>query len=248
LSGVAHASLYIGKSHDPTANAGANESADSAGARGRTNPPIEAVQYFRKNTPPKPAGREKGSVIANITISESGAASCELEERSGSERIDAAVVKWCREKKFSPATRDGVAVPYSFRLEYGFRYGYNSKIISAAEKGNAKAQFNVGMMYESGQYDFAKSDKWAARWYRKSANQGQADAQNNLGLLYATGNGVEKNIILAYFWLSNSVNSGKNKNAQKNLAGVIAQMSPEQITRGEKLLRDCVPESVEACL
>jgi TPR repeat protein len=54
----------------------------------------------------------------------------------------------------------------------------------AADQGNARAQFNLGVLYANGQgvaQDYAE----AARWYRKAADQGHADAQNNLGLLAA---------------------------------------------------------------
>ena len=46
----------------------------------------------------------------------------------------------------------------------------------AAEKGDALAQFKLGLMYESGEgvpQDFAE----AVRWYRLDAEQGSAAAQ-----------------------------------------------------------------------
>ena len=51
----------------------------------------------------------------------------------------------------------------------------------AAEQGDAAAQHNLGVMYDSGQgvtQDYAE----ALKWYRKAADQGDADAQQNLGL------------------------------------------------------------------
>ena len=55
-----------------------------------------------------------------------------------------------------------------------------------AAKGEAAAQFNLGVMYANGQgvtQDYAE----AVRWYRKAADQGYAAAQFNLGLLYKIG-------------------------------------------------------------
>ena len=54
--------------------------------------------------------------------------------------------------------------------------------LQAAEQGNADAQFNLGVMYDTGQgvrQDYAQ----AVQWYRKAAEQGLADAQYNLGVM-----------------------------------------------------------------
>ena len=54
----------------------------------------------------------------------------------------------------------------------------------AAEQGHAKAQFNLGVMYDNGQ-GVSQDDAEAAKWFRKAAEQGYADAQFNLGWMYA---------------------------------------------------------------
>jgi hypothetical protein len=54
-----------------------------------------------------------------------------------------------------------------------------------ADRGDAEAQFNLGVMYANGRG--VPQDDWAAAsWYRKAADQGNALAQNNLGNEYAT--------------------------------------------------------------
>ena len=53
----------------------------------------------------------------------------------------------------------------------------------AADQGDAAAQFNLGVMYATGQgvpQDYAE----AVKWYRKAAEQGHAGAQYNLGVMY----------------------------------------------------------------
>jgi len=55
-----------------------------------------------------------------------------------------------------------------------------------AERGDADAQFHLGVMYESGQ-GVLRSDAEAIKWYRKAAEQGDAVAQFNLGVMYAKG-------------------------------------------------------------
>ena len=46
----------------------------------------------------------------------------------------------------------------------------------AAEKGDAQAQANLGVMYYKG-YGVAKDDKAAAAWFCKAADQGHALAE-----------------------------------------------------------------------
>ena len=54
---------------------------------------------------------------------------------------------------------------------------------SAAEHGNAEAQFKLGECYASGNGVEASASE-AVKWYRKAAEQGHAEAQYNLGEWY----------------------------------------------------------------
>ena len=58
-----------------------------------------------------------------------------------------------------------------------------------AIKGNAKAQYGLGLMYANGQ-GVAQDYKEAARLWGLAAVQGNASAQFNLGLMYYNGKGV----------------------------------------------------------
>ncbi len=69
----------------------------------------------------------------------------------------------------------------------------------AANKGDAKAQNDLGLLYASGQ-GVAQDYKEAVSWYRKAADQGYAEAQNNLGLTYAKGQGVPQDSTQAVSW------------------------------------------------
>ena len=60
---------------------------------------------------------------------------------------------------------------------------------SLADQGNAKAQFNLGLMYDNGR-GVTQDDKEAVKWYKLAANQGNAKAQFNLGVMYDNGEGV----------------------------------------------------------
>lgn len=65
------------------------------------------------------------------------------------------------------------------------------KTRSLAERGDAEAQYDLGVMYATG--DGTEQDATnAARWYRRAADHGVAEAQYALGLLYSEGRGVPK--------------------------------------------------------
>lgn len=68
-----------------------------------------------------------------------------------------------------------------------------------AAQGNAKAQYNLGLMYDNGQ-GVPKDYKEAARFYRLAAAQGNADAQYNLGRMYYTGEGLPQDYKEAVRW------------------------------------------------
>jgi hypothetical protein len=59
----------------------------------------------------------------------------------------------------------------------------------AAERGNANAQFVLGMMYRDGR-GVLKDDVKAMQWIKKAAEQGYAEAQFRLGIAYLLGQGV----------------------------------------------------------
>jgi TPR repeat protein len=65
-----------------------------------------------------------------------------------------------------------------------------------AEGGDAAAQFNVGLLYDTGQ-GVPEDPAAAAHWYRLAADQGYAKAQLNLGDLYAADRGVPQDFLEA---------------------------------------------------
>lgn len=68
-----------------------------------------------------------------------------------------------------------------------------------AEKGDARAMNNVGLMYERG-LGVTQSYVEAMNFYRRAADAGLPEAQYNLGTLYHNGYGVEVNNSQAVFW------------------------------------------------
>ena len=76
-----------------------------------------------------------------------------------------------------------------------------------AEQGNAPTQYNLGLMYSSGQgvpQDYAEAIKWC----RLAAEQGSANAQYVLGIMYANGRGVPQDYAEAMKWCRLAVEQG----------------------------------------
>jgi TPR repeat protein len=76
-----------------------------------------------------------------------------------------------------------------------------------AERGDANAQYNLGLLYARGQgvsQDYAK----AVDWYRKAAESGVPAAQYNLGVMYANGQGVPANAAEARKWFLAAAEQG----------------------------------------
>lgn len=87
--------------------------------------------------------------------------------------------------------------------------------LKLAEKGNAEAQFKLGVLYSNGrevQKDYGK----AVEWYQKAANQNYAKAQYNLAICYEEGNGVPMNFVKAVEWYQKAAAQGMSE-AQYNL-------------------------------
>ncbi len=85
-----------------------------------------------------------------------------------------------------------------------------------AAKGDAAAQYNLGLLYEFGQ-GVQVNYLTAAMWYRKAAEQGFALAQISLGMMYEVGRGVQLDETEAVEWYRKAAEQG-NANAQYNLA------------------------------
>ena len=76
-----------------------------------------------------------------------------------------------------------------------------------AEQGDAATQFNLGLMYDTGD-GVPQNDTEAVRWYRMAAEQGFARGQNNLGYMYSTGRGVPRNDTEAVRWYRMAAEQG----------------------------------------
>ena len=86
----------------------------------------------------------------------------------------------------------------------------------SANKGEAEAQYRVGLMYKFG-WGTERDAKAAASWLRRAADQQHAEAQAELGVLYKLGRGVKEDAAEAARWFRRAADSGVGI-AQLNLA------------------------------
>jgi TPR repeat protein len=94
-------------------------------------------------------------------------------------------------------------------------------IREAAAKGDAKAQYDIGYAYASGQ-GVPQDHKQAVAWYRRAAEQGLFYAQYMLGMSYFQGLGVEQDDAQGVAWIRKAAEQGFST-AQYLLAAAYAQ-------------------------
>jgi len=104
-------------------------------------------------------------------------------------------------------------------------------LLPLAEQGDAKAQNNLGVMYDKGQ-GVPQDYKEAVKWYRLSAEQGIADTQFNLGRMYDNGLGVPQDYKKAVKWLLKSAEQ-KNTKAQRLIRASYHKLHKEVAEQGD---------------
>lgn len=82
----------------------------------------------------------------------------------------------------------------------------------AAEQGNMVAQYGLGQIY----YDVDEFLQ-AKQWFSKSAAQGYPNAKKKLGMMYYKGQGVPRQLSVAFQWFKQAAEQGV-ADAQNNLA------------------------------
>jgi len=79
-----------------------------------------------------------------------------------------------------------------------------------AAKGDANAQFLLGMLYDSGR-GVAQDQAAAASWYRKAAKQNHPPAELYLGILLYSGQGVKQDYAEAARWFRAAAEGGNDE-------------------------------------
>ena len=114
-----------------------------------------------------------------------------------------------------------------------------------ATKGNAVAQFNLGVMYRRG-VGVAQDHAEAVRLYSLAAAQGDASAQFNLGTMYDTGQGVPQDYAKAHMWYNLAGSTGDADGA-KNRDLIAKEMTPQQIEKAQDMARKCQERNLKGC-
>ena len=143
------------------------------------------------------------------------------------------------------------------QLEIGCAYFDKEDYASAlgvfrplADAGNAAAQNNLGVLYETGT-GLQKDDAVAIMWYRRGAEQGHAVAQYNLGAILSADYLLEtaqdeskryENLVSAYMWLTLASEGGFDRAAQA-LKELAKHITAVQIEEAERRAQEWVPMS-----
>jgi TonB family protein len=118
-----------------------------------------------------------------------------------------------------------------------------------AEQGIARAQNNLGVLYENGK-GVPPDINEALKWYRLAAEQNYGGAENNLGLIYALGRGVPRDPVRSYMWFSLAASSlagdlGKTVLESRNV--IASSMSPPQIVAATEMVLRCQAANYKEC-
>ena len=108
-----------------------------------------------------------------------------------------------------------------------------------AEQGDASAQYNLGVMYITGQgvpQDYAE----AVKWLRLAAEQAISYAQDRLGIIYRDGQGVQPDYVQALMWFTLAAAECDAANHRDLMT---SKMTPAQIAEAQKLAREWKPKS-----
>ncbi len=111
----------------------------------------------------------------------------------------------------------------------------------AAEKGVAKAQFNLGAMHK-----LNKNYKEAGIWYSFAAEQGLTEGQYSLGSLYRWGKEVSRDYVRAHMWLNLATSNG-DISAEYSRDSLADDMTSEQLAEAKKRAKQCKATNYKEC-
>jgi uncharacterized protein len=116
-------------------------------------------------------------------------------------------------------------------------YAVAATVMRQAEKGNVKAEAQLGWMYATGRgvpQDYAK----AAKWYYCAAILGHGGAQFELGMLYNKGLGVPRDWVLSYMWLNLSASQavGDDRDFKVRMRDAVAsKLTPAEVAQAQHM-------------
>ena len=102
---------------------------------------------------------------------------------------------------------DGVEAAFSGDYDTAFK-----EFTIAAEEGLSLAQYNLGILYFTGQ-GVEQNFNEAFEWTKRAAEQGHLNAQFNLGSLYLDGQGTQISVLEGVNWFTQAAKSGHANSA-----------------------------------
>ena len=108
-----------------------------------------------------------------------------------------------------------------------------------AEKGNANAQYYLGLCYHNGERGLVQNHSEAVKWFTKAADQGHSNAQFYLGISYSKGEGIDVDLEKAKYWYQKAAAQGY-ASAKANLERV------EQIIDSKERAADAIEKAADA--
>lgn len=118
-----------------------------------------------------------------------------------------------------------------------------------AAQGDAAAQYNLGLLYNTGR-GVPKDQAMAASLYEKAARQGKAPAQLAIGVMYRNGQGVPADYPRAFMWLTMSedgLTGTDNAQAARFRKELEKDMTPEQMQEARDMVDNCRQVGVKNC-
>jgi TPR repeat protein len=124
-------------------------------------------------------------------------------------------------------------------------------LLIAAESGDAAAQFNLGVLYDSRLDDNGYAIKGnraeAMKWLLAAAEQGLPRAQSKLAEMYAGGRATSEDFIYACAWFllaTTSLRGIHRHRAQSGYARISARLTPAQLATAKRLAGDWKPRKL----
>jgi len=122
------------------------------------------------------------------------------------------------------------------------------QLLQAAERGDAEAQFNLGVMYENGvsnsRYAVEGDRLEAVRWLLAAAEQGLPRAQIKLAEIYESEPDVPESSIKACGWLllaTRALHGAQLQSAQSAYLRVCAGLSLAEVEQARCFAQDRTP-------
>ena len=113
------------------------------------------------------------------------------------------------------------------------------------DQGEAKAQYNLGYMYQDGT-GVPQDYKAAVKWYRLAADQGLALAQSALGYIFNKGYGVPQDNTMAHMWYNiGSANGNEISGSNRDILS--KKMTPAAIEKAQAMARECMNSGYTKC-